>query len=534
MKDFFMKLYQININKKTEKYNKTNRYQGNPNLKKGMQLHINIKPIIKKRNEKYNKIIVYKQLTPSFIKYLNKIFKNRKQKIFDDIRYNKYCLGDKFTKLFKNFAKKAIIPDKEDLVDSLKYYVYMKIIKRANTDKLYYLLRKAIIRKILNMSKKIGNLNRIFNLIKLTMIHKKILKDRWLLNLIKKWRFIAFVKKMAMKKMELMYKDLHVTYLEMADSVLNEGSPLGPNGANFLHDVNKDKYSFDFYDPYLVKGAKPYKAIKKQYIFEPLEQEIEKTVKIIKETETINKIKQINKNYYDYDYQGNIIKTEPKNFGVEKNFKISKIPIKGKRINQKPNNAKRDYMYREEIKDNGNETKITKVNSGIRIIKRNASNDLSKKIPKNKATTHIRYSKNTDLEDSKMSESSASKTGEKEKLKNDINLKKGEFGTGTNKQIRHPKNGKIVITCDDNNVDLSNGGKIYSRNDVGLGHDYEGSKKSKNQLEFENRNLKNNRNLRKNKNNENTTYYSSYSYSKGNDEEYESIKNRRKKEEDNS
>ena len=335
MGDFFMKLYQINIRKKRKKYRRINRYQGNPNIKKGMKLHINIKPTIKKRDEINNKIIVYKELTPSFIKYLNNIFKRRKINIFDSIKYNKYCLGDKFSKLLKIFAKKSIIPDKEDLVDSLKYYVYMKITKMSASDKLYYLIRRAIIRKLLKMSKIIGNLNRTINLIKITLTHKNITKDRYLLNLIKKWRFVVFVKKMATKKMELMYKDLHVTYLEMADSVLNEGSPLGPNGANFLHDVNKDKCTFDFYDPYLVKGSKPYKAIRKEYIFEPVDNEFEKSVKIIKETETINRIKKINKNFYDYDYNESnerINKTEIKNTKYEKNEMIPKIPIKNKKV----------------------------------------------------------------------------------------------------------------------------------------------------------------------------------------------------------
>ena len=127
-----------------------------------------------------------------------------------------------------------------------------------------------------------------------------------------------------MKKMELMYKDLHVTYLEMADSVLKDGSPLGPNGSNFLHDINKDKYFYDFYDPYLVKGAKPYKAIKKEIVFEPLDAEIERRVKTIQEIETINKTKEINNTYYVPDDIG---KTTKK-FSVLKTKKVNLKPKK--------------------------------------------------------------------------------------------------------------------------------------------------------------------------------------------------------------
>ena len=300
MKDLLQRLYEISIKKKRKKYRKVTKLERKPLLRKGMKFHLNTKPKIK-RDEKDNKTIVYRQLAPSLVKYLNKKFLNRKSDVFETIRYNNVGLGEKFCKLLKIFTKKTHIPDKEDLVDSLKYYVYMKLTKVTSSEKLYYLIRKAIIRKILNISKKTGNLTRILHLISITFTHKKISKDRWLLRLIKKWRFLTFVKKMAMKKMELMYNDLHVTYLEMADSVLKDGSPLGPNGTNFLHNFNKDKYFYEFYDPYLVKGAKPYKTIKKQYVFEPLDAEVEKTIKTIEEIKTIDKTKKINREYFEKD-----------------------------------------------------------------------------------------------------------------------------------------------------------------------------------------------------------------------------------------
>ena len=329
IKAFLHRLYLINMSKKRKKYRKTVSYERNPILEKGMKLNINKKPSIK-RDEKNNKIIVYKELTPFLVKYINRKFKDQKKYIFDTIRFNSIGLGDKFCKLLKAFSKKTQIPDKEDLVDSLKYYVYMKLTRDSGSDKLYYLIRKSIIRKILNISKAVGNLNRLLHLINITTTHKKIAKDRWLLRLIKKWRFITFIKKMAMKKMELMYKDLHVTYLEMADSVLKDGSPLGPNGANFLYDINKDKYLYDFYDPYLVKGAKPYKAIKKQYVFEPIGAEIEKRIKTIEEIKTVEKIKEINRSYYD-DNDNNKGKYNKK-FTVRKTKKVEVKPKKTGKI----------------------------------------------------------------------------------------------------------------------------------------------------------------------------------------------------------
>ena len=325
IKDLFIRLYLINIKKRKKKYRKINKFERKPFLQKGIKFHFNIKKHETKRDEKNNKTLVYKELTPFLIKYLNKKFKNQKKDAFDAIKYNNIGLGDKFCKLLKTFAQKTQIPDKEDLVDSLKYYVYIKLTKVSISNKLYYLIRKAIIRKILNISKATGTLNRLIELINITITHRKIAKDRLILRLIKKWRFITFVKKMAMKKMELMYKDLHVNYLEMADTLLKDVSPLGPNGANFLHDINKDKFTYDFYDPYLVKGAKPYRAIKKQYVFEPLDAEIERRIKIIQEIETIDKIKEINKSYYDKDESINK-EISNKKFTVLKTKKVEVNP----------------------------------------------------------------------------------------------------------------------------------------------------------------------------------------------------------------
>ena len=123
--------------------------------------------------------------------------------------------------------------------------------------------------------------------------------------------------------MELMYKNLHVTYLEMADSVLNEKSPIE---SRFLPDINMDKYLFNFNDPYLIKGSNAYKGIKKKYVFQPLDNEMEKQIKEIKEIETIEKYKEINKTYYnnkDLSYSYKKSENKKEKFKEEKNSKYS-------------------------------------------------------------------------------------------------------------------------------------------------------------------------------------------------------------------
>ena len=348
IKEFFRKIYDLNLKNTKFNYNKINKLERQPNIEKGIHFHVKTKPKMGV-DDKINKNIIYKQLTPSLVKYLNRRFIYRIEDIFDKIRNNNK--GTKFCSLLKQFANKTIIPDKEDLVDSLKYYIYMKIIKENSSNKLYNLVRKAIIRKILNIAKKTGNLTRILEIIKITKTHRRISKDRWLQNIIRRWRFITFVKKMAMKKMELMYKDLHVTYLEMADTVLNEDSPMGPYDRRFIPDMNKDKYLQKFRDPYLVKGAKPYEGIKKQYMFKPIDAEMQKKIKYIREIETKERSKEINNVYYDIDNNNNQYIDGKK---IDREFEENKFFKKERNI---PNANDQKSSYKVEVVEENNNNK---------------------------------------------------------------------------------------------------------------------------------------------------------------------------------
>ena len=322
IEDFFDRLYQLTISKAEYKYTKLSQINKEPIIHRGVHMIKKLRKIPEiKKDKKTNKVIIYRGLIPSFVKYMNKLLKKNNYEIFEKIK-NKN-LGYQFTKLLKSFAKEQNIPDKEDLVDSLKYYVYMKLSKISDSNKLYYLIRKSIIHKIFTISKTTGNLCRLYYLINMILTHRNIAKDRWILKIIKRWRFITFVKKMAEKKMELMYKNLHVTYLEMADSVLKDTTPIE---SRFLPDINMDKYLFNFNDPYLIKGSNAYKGIKKKYVFQPLDNEVEKKIKEIKEIQTIEKYKEINKTYYNNkDFSYSYKKSENKNekFNGENNNKFN-------------------------------------------------------------------------------------------------------------------------------------------------------------------------------------------------------------------
>ena len=355
-KNFIRTLYNIKT-KTTNDYNYNTELKGTvkPNVLKGFKLKINKKKSLFDNNED-NKKIIYLRLTPFLINYLNKKILNRKKIGLEKIKSK--SRAEKFCQLYKKWALFTEIPDKEDLIDNLKYDIYKRIKKVSSADKLLYLIRKKIIKKITEVAKVTGKDNRVLQLVKLTMLHKNIARDRWLLKLIRKWRFITFVRIMTTRKMELMYKDLHVTYLEMADSILNE-----ENKMKDLPDYS-DKNIFNIKDPYLLQGAKLYKNVKKQYVFEPPDGENEKLMKIMYEYDVYDKIKEIrrrtNQEFIEYK------NSEDAKFGNEGGYKFS---ISGGYGNDERNvKYEMNYGYDQEL-----------LNPYSNQFKRNSIKNVSKK-----------------------------------------------------------------------------------------------------------------------------------------------------------
>ena len=75
----------------------------------------------------------------------------------------------------------------------------------------------------------------------------------------------------------------------MEDAILKEDSPLGPYDKRFIPDLQDDKYLFNFDDPLLLKGSKLYKGTKKQFVFKPIDAEMEKVT--AEDLERVNRMK---------------------------------------------------------------------------------------------------------------------------------------------------------------------------------------------------------------------------------------------------
>jgi hypothetical protein len=161
-----------------------------------------------------------RKVLPNLVNYLQKLLNRRKQDTFDDIK--SHLISNKFCQLLKAFNNKTIKPDKEDFVNTFKRDAKYAETRPQYQVKLFKLLRKKYIRTITTTLVEPSRLYRLFYLINMTKMHKNIAEQRFYRELIRKWRFISFTKKMARKKLELMYKNLHASYLQMADEIFGE------------------------------------------------------------------------------------------------------------------------------------------------------------------------------------------------------------------------------------------------------------------------------------------------------------------------
>ena len=153
---------------------------------------------------------------------------------------------------YKNVIKKEIISNKKDLIQYLKNNINNenKIIISNN---IYSFLRKLIFKKIIKIIKQEGQLIKLANLLKITLIHKDLSYSRYLLKIIKKWRFLTFIKIIYNKKMSIIYNDLHSGYIDLVNNIVEE-NPLTKSQIDKMSRLDMKQYLNNFEDPLIIKN----------------------------------------------------------------------------------------------------------------------------------------------------------------------------------------------------------------------------------------------------------------------------------------
>ena len=266
-KYFINLLKRINLQKSQEK--SQSKHQGSNQLKNTrlqFRAHLSSPKAVTEDKKPYLYIL------PLFIEFLKNKIKERKEysfkKILDKDKYNNFC------RLIKKYVMKKQIPNKREFLDILMgSYKNLKT-KGPLLEKLYKLLKKYIIHILMKTLKQPSKLYKIFYLFKMTFMHKGIAERRFIREIIRKWRFSTFVKVMAKRKLELMYKNLHVSYLQMANEVFgDEESSYNASVVKEFERFGTDVGMWGNEDPNIPTETGYVKSVNKKYIFETLDNE---------------------------------------------------------------------------------------------------------------------------------------------------------------------------------------------------------------------------------------------------------------------
>jgi len=158
-----------------------------------------------------------------------------------------------------------------------------------------------------------AKLYNLYYVIKVTSMHKKISEQRFYRELIRKWRFAAFAKKMARKKLELMYKNLHASYLQMADEFFGDDS-VNPSVIKEFEMFGNNVGMFTGENPQIGEelNKKYYANVEKKYSFANGSEDFDKS-KTVKKKKVI-KSERIKK---DNEESGEVIEEKDKKKGFK-------------------------------------------------------------------------------------------------------------------------------------------------------------------------------------------------------------------------
>jgi hypothetical protein len=154
---------------------------------------------------------------PHLVNFLNNKIKERLR--FGLFKLKGDATAKKFITIFTSFLHKKTLPEAfENIYDRYIYNSQTPVLQ----EKLKRLLRLSFLQKSRKHLLPVAERCRLFYLVKVTLMHREMRRKRLMGEGFRKWRFMAFMKKIAKKKMEAMYKGMHMNYLKMAMEVFGE------------------------------------------------------------------------------------------------------------------------------------------------------------------------------------------------------------------------------------------------------------------------------------------------------------------------
>ena len=156
-------------------------------------------------------------LIPHLVTFLNNKLNDRLRFSMDKLKGDQ--TAKKFAKLFTSYVKKRTMPPAFEAINNRSEYNSQtpEILERLRR-----LFRLSFLKKSKNHLRPVAERCRLFYLVKVTLMHREMVRKRSMAEGFKRWRFLSFMKKLAKKKMEAMYKGMHMNYLKMAMEVFGD------------------------------------------------------------------------------------------------------------------------------------------------------------------------------------------------------------------------------------------------------------------------------------------------------------------------
>ena len=225
-KDLFQKLFKNLIKKYEQNYIDKKELEATPkNIRTSFKLKLKKKFLPKKDKDKTKLVYIY--ILPSLVNYLSDKILSQKRDAFNTLKRD--INNAKFCELYKNWAEKKELEPKRELIDKLKKIYDYSETEGPLKSKLYKLLRRYIIHRMMKFNPKIKKVLGMIYVTRLLIMQREISSEKYFREIIRRWRYITFSKKLALNKMKTIYKNLHMTYLEMANCLFGDGGQTEPS-----------------------------------------------------------------------------------------------------------------------------------------------------------------------------------------------------------------------------------------------------------------------------------------------------------------
>ena len=178
--------------------------------------------------------------------------------------------------LLYNIENIFTVNKRELLLEFKERALREKTKKEKEEEKILYIkklkktLKKLAIKKLLLPKEEISIARKLLKLVKLTAINIQLSKDRWIRQLLRKWRFISFSKNVSKRKLELMYQNLHLGYLEIINYLFNNQSQY-PSMMKEFENFGEDIGMFEKSDNHIKREKELYQKVKKKYNTKPID-----------------------------------------------------------------------------------------------------------------------------------------------------------------------------------------------------------------------------------------------------------------------